>query len=166
MRLLYFFFLIFKSNDVICFQIRQFVQEKDPEIDSLNPPTLNSFIKVMNLLFEALDSRSVPITKENYKEKIILELKFYNYPVVVSQSFLKTGKIIDNIFTLFTYIVHFFFFLFLVNTKHNWPQVLSIWSWLIQLIKFVKNPRREDINIGNSNAEYIQLRDVSIFNFI
>ncbi|KAJ8984407.1 hypothetical protein NQ317_003990 [Molorchus minor] len=79
-------------------------------VKSLKPPTINTFIYVTSVLLKEI-SRKINITKENYKEVILAQLKLFNYPGTLSNSVLKT-----------------------VNTLHSWPQIIGMWSWLIDKV--------------------------------
>ncbi|XP_044262246.1 kinetochore protein NDC80 homolog [Tribolium madens] len=98
-------------------KVRAFLQEhpKCPEHipNNLKPTTINSFVTAFNLLFKEIDPR-FEINTTNYKDIVLNTLKIYQFPGTISLSLLKT-----------------------VNTMHAWPQVISIFAWLVDLITYI-----------------------------
>jgi SMC interacting uncharacterized protein involved in chromosome segregation len=94
--------------------------------DIIKPPTINTFVYVINLLLKEIDPR-VEINTTNYKDIVLNTLKKLHYPGNISNSLLKT-----------------------VNTMHAWPQVISILSWLVDLILVIK---RVDMTVPEDLAE-------------
>ncbi|KAJ8921318.1 hypothetical protein NQ315_002932 [Exocentrus adspersus] len=80
------------------------------DASNIKPPSINNFIYVTGILLMKIFPVE-KISKENYKEIIPALLKVLKYPGTLTNSLLKT-----------------------VNTIHSWPQVIGMWSWLIDKV--------------------------------
>ena len=96
-------------------QVKDFFYNVEPSIQ-LKPVTTKVFIQTMGILLQAYDRRLV-LTKDNFIEEIPKRLQIIKYPGQVTKSFLKS-----------------------VNTEHNWPQVVALWSYLIDTVQLLYNP--------------------------
>lgn len=64
----------------------------EPDIcNNLKPPTLKTFVTVMNILMKELDGR-IEVTQENYKEIVPVHLKTFRYPFAITASLMKSGN--------------------------------------------------------------------------
>jgi hypothetical protein len=73
--------------------------------DIIKPPTINTFVYVINLLLKEIDPR-VEINTTNYKDIVLNTLKKLHYPGNISNSLLKTGEKIKCIEK--TILIYFF----------------------------------------------------------
>lgn len=69
--------------------------ERQPQwlngVPEIKPPTINTFVQLVNVLFKSLDAR-LNVNMSNYKEEIIKWLKILHYPGQINSSLLKTGN--------------------------------------------------------------------------
>lgn len=72
-------------------QVQQYFYDMPEICNNLKPPTLNTFVNVMNILLKQLDSR-IEITMNNYKEHIPVHLKTFRYPGQITLSLMKCGE--------------------------------------------------------------------------
>lgn len=62
--------------------------------------------------------------------------------------------------------MHFLNYLFLVNTSHSWPQVIALFSWLVDLIQNVCYSSVTIVDTVQEESEYLQVTSlVNTFNF-
>ncbi|XP_018574148.1 kinetochore protein NDC80 homolog [Anoplophora glabripennis] len=122
-------------------------------VDSTNikPPSINNFIYVTGVMLMEIFPK-IKINKETYKEVIPAKLKVLRYPGTLSNSVLKT-----------------------VNTMHSWPQVIGMWSWLIDKVNLCKDmddfsftdhlePEERRKFLLKQNAEDFLVKTYNIFN--
>ncbi|KAJ3643409.1 hypothetical protein Zmor_026122 [Zophobas morio] len=82
----------------------------------LRPPiTIETFVFVINILFKEINP-SLNVQNANYKTVVANTLKMLHYPGNIKNSFLQT-----------------------VNTKHAWRDVVSMFSWLVDLINTINS---------------------------
>ncbi|CAH0553350.1 unnamed protein product [Brassicogethes aeneus] len=84
---------------------------------TIKPPSLITFIYIINVLLQEINSPlKISLTPQNYKEILPNELKSLKYPETVTQGTFR-----------------------LVNSMHAFPQVISMFAWLIKLINTAKD---------------------------
>ncbi|RZC39070.1 kinetochore protein NDC80 -like, partial [Asbolus verrucosus] len=124
-------------------KVRRYLQEhtncQDHIPDAIRPPTINTFVYVMDLLLKEIDSR-VDMTVANYKDVVLNRLKVLHYPGSVSNSLLKT-----------------------VNTMHAWPQVMSIFAWLIDFIAFIRRARVPSQPLFEPDIDHQKIKVLFVF---
>ncbi|KAF7280389.1 hypothetical protein GWI33_006120 [Rhynchophorus ferrugineus] len=83
----------------------------NPELATMiRPPTINTFIELMSILFGQLITIG-PINSQNYTEVVLTKLKMLRYPGSITMSSIKSA-----------------------NTMHGWPQFICMVSWLIDRV--------------------------------
>ncbi|XP_063921032.1 kinetochore protein NDC80 homolog [Zophobas morio] len=82
----------------------------------LKPPiTIETFVFVINILFKEINP-AINVQNVNYKTVVVNTLKMLHYPGNIKNSLLQT-----------------------VNTKHAWHDVISMFSWLVDLVSTINS---------------------------